>query len=40
MNFSGPVGATNLVKALKDLANLIRCTWKNFFDWGLQIFCE
>jgi len=39
-NLSAPVSATDLVKVSKDAASLAACTRKNYFGWGMQIFCE
>jgi len=39
-NFSGPVCSTDPVKVSKDAAGLLFCTRKNFFVWGVQVFCE
>ena len=33
-NLSGLVSATDLVKSSKDLASVVVCTLKFFFDWG------
>jgi len=39
-NYSAPVWVTDLVEVSKDAASLLVCTWKKFFRWGMQIFCE
>jgi len=39
-NLSGPVCSTDLVKVSKDAASFLVCTQKNFFAWGMRIFCE
>jgi len=39
-NLSGLVCATNPVKSSKDAANLLACTRKKIFCWGVQVFCE
>jgi len=39
-NFAGPVSATDLVEVSKEAASLLVCTQKNFFGWGMQVFCE
>jgi len=39
-NFSSPVSATDSVKSSKDVASLVACKQKNFFGWGVRIFCE
>jgi len=36
---SGAKSGRELFKGLKDKVSLLVCNWKNFFDWGLQIFC-
>jgi len=37
---SGTKSGRELFKGSKDAASLLICTWKKFFGWGLQIFCE
>jgi len=39
-NISAPVWVMDLVEASKDDASLVVYTQKNFFDWGMRIFCE
>jgi len=39
-NFSGSASAIDLFKVSKDAASLVACTRKNFFGWGMRIFCE
>jgi len=39
-NFSAPVWVTDKVKVLKDMANLLVCTLKNVFGWGMRIFFD
>jgi len=39
-NISAPVQVTDLVEASKDAASLLVCTRKNFFAWGMRVFCE
>ena len=36
----GPESGRELFKGSKDVANLLVCTRKKFFGWGLRIFCE
>jgi len=40
MHNSGAESGKELFKGSKDVASLLVCTPKNFFAWGLQIFCE
>ena len=37
-NISAPVRVTDLVEASKDAANLLDCTQKKFFAWGVRVF--
>jgi len=37
---SGAESGTELFKGSKHLASLLVCALKNFFGWGVQIFCE
>jgi len=37
---SGGASTRELFKGSKDTPNLLVCTRKNFFGWGVQIFCE
>jgi len=39
-NFSSHISAMDLVEVSKDAANLLVCTRKKIFWWGVQIFCE
>jgi len=39
-NIFAPVRVTDVVEASKDAASLLVCTQKNFFAWGMRVFCE
>ena len=39
-NISAPVRVTDLVEVSKDAACLVVCTRKNFFGWGVRVFCK
>jgi len=39
-NISANVRVTDLVQVSKDVDSLLVCTRKNFFAWGVQVFCK
>jgi len=39
-NINAPVRVMDLVEVSKDAASLVVCIRKNFFAWGVRVFCE